>query len=332
MPEILSQSEIDSLLSGVQGGPALPISRGGQGSRADKEAVPFDFRLPHRLSKNQLRVFQAVHENFGDAFGTYFVSRLQTNVTINVRSVEQLYYSDFVVSLPSPSCLFLCRIVESDALMIVEFSPQLVLAIVERLLGGQGEGEIHGRQITRIEQSIIKGIVQRALIDLQAAWKTIDELSFKLERYESEGDFAQIAPTSEIVLVVSFEVAIGDRKYEMSLCFPTFALDAVLAKLNVQNLSTIIAAKKEGGWSEGILQTLSTTTVPATGVLGEASLTVRELLELEVGDILRTNIPINGEVKVIVGDKPRLKGRPGISNGKVAVKVTRTIHGSELGA
>jgi flagellar motor switch protein FliM len=324
VPEILSQQEIDNLLSGMTSGasPAEPLPA--ESEPPAREAVNFDFRLPHRLSKNQLRTFQAVHDNFGEAFGSYLVSRMQTTVTVNVLSVDQLFYSEFVLSIASPSCLYVFRIMESDALAALEVSPQLILAMVEHLMGGVADGTKEARLITKIEQSIVKGIIQRALTEIQRAWKTIADLTFKLERYESEGDFAQLAPASEIVMVVSFEVAIGRQKYLMNLCFPTFALEDVFAKLNVQHFSALAAANRDGDRSGLIQKHLGETQLSATAILGEAKLTLRELLELEPGDVVRTSIPVGSEVAVKLGGKTRLWGTPGVSRGKVAVKVSRT--------
>jgi flagellar motor switch protein FliM len=320
--EILSQQEIDNLLSGIETNPIEEPPPSLQQTPSGKEAVLFDFRLPHRLSKNQLRTFQAVHESFAEAFSSYLVSRLQTTVAINVTSVDQLFYSEYVLSIASPSCLYVFRIVESDALAILEISPQLMLSTIEHLLGGSTEGEKKARLITKIEQSIAKGIILRALSDLQRSWKTIADMSFKLERYESEGDFVQIAPASEIVLIVSFEVSIGDQKYLMNLCFPTFALDDVLAKLSAQYFSGLGGIRSGGEWSSSILKKLETTTIPLKAVLGTTSITITDLLELHAGDVLNTNIPSNGEVQIEVGGKPRLFGKPGISNGKFAIQVT----------
>lgn len=332
MPEILSQQEIDSLLSGISTGQIEAVDAPAEPRKAEREAITFDFRLPHRLSKNQLRTFQAVHESFGETFSSYLVSRLQTNVTINVSSVDQLFYSEFVLSIGSPSCLYVFRILESDALAVLEVSPQLVLAMVEHLMGGVAEGEKNARPITKIEQSIVKGIIQRSLADIQRAWKTVAELSFKLERYEIEGDFVQIAPASEIVMVVSFEVMIGTQKYMMNLCFPTFALEDVLAKLNVQHFSGVTTVKGDGEWSAPIFRQLGTTSVEATAHLGETSVTLRELLHLEPGDILRTNIPATAEVQLRVGNRTRVLGRPGVSKGKMALKVTKILREQSSGA
>jgi len=324
VPEILSQQEIDNLLSGMSAGKGEAVPEPVEIETSVHEAVNFDFRLPHRLSKNQLRTFQAVHDSFGEAFGSYLVSRMQTTVSVNVLSVDQLFYSEFVLSIASPSCLYIFRIMESDALAALEVSPQLVLAMVEHLMGGVAEGSKEARLITKIEQSIVKGIVQRALMEIQRAWKTIADLTFKLERYENEGDFAQLAPASEIVMVISFEVAIGRQKYLMNLCFPTFALEEVFAKLNVQHFSALAAANREGDRSATIQKHLGETPLAATALLGEAKLTLRELLNLEPGDVLRTSIPVGGEVAVMLGGRPRFWGTPGISRGKVSVKITRT--------
>jgi flagellar motor switch protein FliM len=323
MPEILSQQEIDSLLSGI-----TPVQEqvvaDAEEEKKEREVITFDFRLPHRLSKNQLRTLQAVHENYGESMSSYLVSRLQTNVSINVTLVDQLFYSEYVLSIPSPSCLFIFRIVESDALAILELSPQLVLAMVSRMLGGTNEITNKARLITKIEQNIVRGMVQRALADLQKAWKSIASLTFVQDRYESEGDFAQIAPTTEIVLVVSFEVTIGDQKYLMNVCFPTFALDEVLAKLNTQNFDTLGGDSQAGEWSDDLLKGLGATSVPGVCLLGTTTMALHELLALEKGDVIKTRIPIDEEVQILLGGTPRMWGRPGISNGKVAVKLTKT--------
>jgi flagellar motor switch protein FliM len=200
--------------------------------------------------------------------------------------------------------------------------------MVSRMLGGSDENNNKPRLITKIEQNIVRGIVQRALGDLQKAWKSIASLTFAQERYESEGDFAQIAPTTEIVLVVSFEVTIGDQKHLMNVCFPTFALDEVLARLNTQNYDSLGGEKAAGEWSADLLKKLGGTTVPGVCTLGTTTMTLRELLSLERGDVVKTRIPLDDEVQIVMGGRPRMWGRPGISNGKIAVKLTRTGNGT----
>jgi len=332
VPEILSKQEIDTLLTGMSA-EQRKAAESATGPRApEKEAITFDFRLPHRLSKNQLRTFQAVHEGFGETFSSYLVSRLQTSVSIAVASVDQLFYSEYVLSFTGPSSFYVFRIQESDALAVLEVNPQLLLAMVEHLMGGVAEGEKTVRPITKIEQSIVRGIIQYALSDVQRAWKAVAELTFKFERYEIEGDFVQIAPPSEIVMVVSFDVTVGTQKYQMSLCFPTFALEKVLTKLNMQHFSGMTPVKGQGEKQSIISRQISETPVETVAVLGETTMTVGELLHLEPGDILRSNIPLTGDVQIQIGGKTRAVGRPGISKGKMAVKVSKVLREQSSGA
>lgn len=323
MAEMLSQQEIDSLLTGIGTTTEEPVSTQADVNQAERDIVRFDFRLPHRLSKRQLQTFNTVHENFAEAFGSYLVSRLQTRVSITVASVDQTFYSEYTLSTARPSCLYVFRIAGTDAMAVMELRPALVLTIIDRMLGGTTEGIVESRPITKIEQNIVRGIVLRSLSDLEKSWATISDRKFKLERYETEGDFVQIAPTSEIVLVVSFEVTVGKQKNLMNVCFPTFALEDVLASFTNNNQSKGGGTPLQNEWSGAIFKKLEATTIPAVCLLGETTLTVEQLLDLEPGDVLVTDTAITGELKVVLGGKTRAYGKPGISNGKTAVKITQ---------
>jgi flagellar motor switch protein FliM len=324
MAELLSQQEIDNLLAGISSG-SVDVSQQEQKEpmpKSNKEILAFDFRLPHRLSKNQLRTLQAVHENFAESLSSYLISRLQTTVNISVASIDQLFYSEYVLSIGNPSCLYVFKIVESDALAVLELNPQLVLSFVSRLLGGPVGEEKKARLLTQIEQTIIKGIVQKAISNLQKSWKTIAPLTFQIERYETEGEFVQVAPTSEIVLLVSLQVIIGDQKFMMSICFPTFALEDELSKLNMQTFASgIPLSNMRKNNSEQMLKRISQTKVPVTAVFGHATLSVKELLELQVSDVIKTNISVNSNVEIEIGGATRFLGKPGVVNGHVAIQV-----------
>jgi flagellar motor switch protein FliM len=325
MAEILSQQEIAALLSDVQPEEGAAPEQQGGGKPTPREIVRFDFRMPRRLSSRQIQTFNTIHDNFAEALSSFLVSRLQTTVSVSVVSVDQMFYSEYVVATARPSCLYVFCIEQMGAKAVMEFSPALVLAIIARMLGGTTENVVESRPITKIEQNIVKSIVQRSLSELERAWASIIESNFTLDRYETEADFIQIAPTSEIVLVVRLEVMLGEYRYGMSLCFPTLALEDVLANLQVQQLGTTQRSPEQKEWTGAILQTLETTKVPVTCILGETTMTLRQLKELEVGDLLITNTPTNGELRLMVGGRVRARGRPGISNGKAALKVSRII-------
>ncbi|MGQ9818487.1 MAG: flagellar motor switch protein FliM [Candidatus Kapaibacteriales bacterium] len=332
MSDVLSQSEIDNLLNEMSTG-SLDVDDF-LGERIKKsEITNYDFRRPNRISKNQVRTLQSLHENFAEAFGYYLVSRLQTVVSISVTSVDQLFYSEYILSVSNPSCLYVFDIVGTDGAGILEVSPQLALILVERLLGGAGDTQPKPRAITPIEQAVIRGVIEHALSDLQNAWRSIAELNFKYQRLEMEADFVQVAPSSEIVIVVSFDVNIGLHTYLMNLCFPTFALEEVLTKLTRQQVTAgpiKMAPERIRENLEIVKRHMSKTYLPVSVELGRTSITVKELLELEPGDVIKLNNKITDEVIISIGGKKKFAGRPGSIDGKKSVKILRPLRDEDL--
>jgi flagellar motor switch protein FliM len=330
MAEILSQQEIDSLLQNIGNQQAVEEILTGK-KEVDREVTGYDFRRPNRLSKNQLRTLQNIHESFAEALSYYLVSRLQTIVSAHVTSVDQLFYSEFILSVSNPGCLYVFGLGINEGSAILEFSPQLAFVIIERLLGGTGEVPKKVRPITQIEQSVLKGIVERALTDLQGAWKSVGNLNFKFERFESEADFVQIAPPSEIVVVVTFEVLVTNRPYLMNLCFPTFALEEVISKLNFQHLSPLGHGNKGGVRHEAISKHLLATRVPVEALLGITEISIGELMNLEIGDVLRLNTKTDQELEIYVDKKKKFYGKPGSIDGHNSIKITRVTSEDEIG-
>ncbi|HOV91509.1 MAG TPA: flagellar motor switch protein FliM [Candidatus Kapabacteria bacterium] len=332
MAELLSQNEIDNLLSEMSSG-RVNVDEVIAGKYKSKDISAYDFRRPNRVSKNQLRTMQTVHENFAETFGYYLVSRLQSLISVEVTSIDQLFYSEYILSVSNPSCLYVFDIEGTDGNGILEVSPQLALVIVEKLLGGSGEVAPKPRSITPIEQSVIRGIVEHALSDLRNAWRSITEINFKYSRLEMEADFVQIAPSSEIVLVVSFDVNIGVNTYLMNLCFPTFALEEVLAKLNRQQITAptvTLTPQKRKENIELINKQISSTFLIVQAELAKTSITVGDFLNLEIGDIIKLDKKVNEEIEISINNRKKLLGRPGSVDGKRAVQVTRFLKEEDI--
>lgn len=332
MADVLSQNEIDSLLSEMTSG-RVDVDDVLSGKFAKGDVASYDFRRPNRISKNQVRTLQTVHESFAEVFGYYLVSKLQTIVSITVTSVDQLFYSEFILSVSNPSCLYVFDLEGTDGSGIMEVSPQLALTIIERLLGGAAETPPKSRTITPIEQAVIRGLVEHALYDLRNAWRAITDINFKYSRLEMEADFVQVAPSSEIVVVISFDVNIGVHTFLMNLCFPTFALEEILAKLNRQQVTTSVVRQSPARMRENMQvlnQQLSTTHLPIIAELGKTALNIGEIMELKVGDVIKLNKRINHEIEISIAGKRKLAGRPGIVEGKRAIRVTRPLNEEDL--
>ncbi|MBI5807975.1 MAG: flagellar motor switch protein FliM [Ignavibacteriales bacterium] len=321
MAEILTQQEIDALLNNIKSGTEQKIE-----SSSEKEAILYDFRLPNRISKNQLRVLRSIFENFAESFSSFLVTKLQTVVNINVTSVDQIYYSEYVLSVANPACLFTFQIKDTDVKGILELNNDLAFSLVDKLLGGNGLGTKQTKIITPIEQKVLNVVVERVMQDLKKAWQTIDDMNFEVERFEPDIDFAQITSQSESVLLISFEILIGEQSYLMNICFATFAFDNILARLSSQKLSSIRAIKHYGKSArEVVSQNLSAVALPIQVELGTTKLSVKEIMEMEVGDIIRLDTKLSDDQKVRTGKHILFLGRIGVSNNKKAIKVTKKL-------
>lgn len=332
MSDVLSQNEIDNLLSDMSSG-TVDVDEILTSKNVRGEISNYDFRRHNRISKNQVRTLQNIHESFAETFGYYLVSKLQTVVSISVTSVDQLFYSEFILSVANPSCLYVFDIEGTDGSGILEINPALALTILERMLGGTAETQEKSRNITPIEQAVIRGVIEHAFSDLRNSWKSIAELNFKFARLEMEADFVQIAPASEIVVVISFDVNIGTQSFLMNLCFPTFALEETLAQLNKQQITASTVKVSDSKMRENmkmLSRHIDTTFLPVYAELGKSQLSVRELLELKKGDVIKLDKRINQEIEVVIGKKRKLAARPGTVEGKKAVRIVRPLTDEDL--
>jgi flagellar motor switch protein FliM len=332
MSQSLTQKEIDRLLNDMSSG-ALSIDQILEGAKRKSEVMNYDFRRPNRISKNQIRFLQNIHETFSEVFGYYLVSKLQTIVSVDLTAVDQLFYSEFILSVNSPGCLYIFDIDGTEGSGILEVSPNLALNLVERMLGGNAETQQKPRSITPIEQAVLRNLIEHLFSDISNAWDVVGGMKFKLNRMESEADFVQIAPSSEIVIVLSFDVHIGQNSYSMTLCYPTFSLEDKLNKLNVQTMasSSIGSNKaKSANAADNIKKQMEKTFLPVSVELGQSTITVSDLLKLEVGDLLMSTRRINEDIEISISGQKKLTGKIGNVEGKKAVKVTGKIKNEDI--
>lgn len=321
MAELLSQQEIDSLLNNIKSGEISELIE-----NESQEAVPFDFRLPNRISKHQLRSIRSIHENFAESFSSFLVSKLQTIVNINLTSIDQLYYSEYVLSVSNPGCLYTFDITNTDIKGVLEFGTDLAFSLVDRLLGGNGKGGKDSPIITPIEQKVLLVIIEAVMKELMKAWSTIEKLDFVVDKFESDIDFAQITSPNESVLLVSYEIMVDEQPFMMNVCYATFAFERILTNLSNKSLSTIRLTKYASGSARDIMTYyIKNTELPVQVELGKTKLFLSELNSLQKGDIIQLSTSLQDECTVKISGIPLFKGRVGKVNNHKAVKITRKI-------
>jgi flagellar motor switch protein FliM len=245
-------------------------------------------------------------------------------------SVDQLQYSEFILSISDPSCIYIFRVEELNGVAILELSPNLVLYIVDRLFGGKGQTTEEARPITTIEQTVMKKIIEKAMENLSTAWQQVAPLTFILEGFESNPDVVQIAPPGETVITISLEIKIQDTSSLMNVCFPYLILEDIISKLNVQHF--ISMSKKETSEEQlaTIQERLRLTSLPIIAYLGRTEITVNDLLDLNVGDVIRLNKRVEDLLEISIGGNKKFFGRPGIKGKKKAIKIVRSVTDDDI--
>jgi flagellar motor switch protein FliM len=330
--DILSQEEVDALLSAVSaGGVETEVSSAPSddmsslaSTDADKALSLYDFRRPDRVSKDQMRTLQNLHEGYARQFSTTLTNFLRTFVEIELVSVDQLTYSEFVMSISNPSCIFVFKMEPLEGSAIIEINPSLVFFIIDRLFGGQGRPSEQNRELTLIEQNVIHRIVERGLNDLKNVWEHIGVFSPRIETYETNPQFVQIAPPGETVILISLEVRMENASGLMSLCFPYLLLESVIANLSVE--SWMSAQSTTTIETRSVLEhEIEALTLPLSVVVGQTHLTIRDLLQLQQGDVLVLDKQKDTDLMVKIGKKTKMSGKAGIIGRKKAVKISAIL-------
>ena len=326
MSKILSQDEIDALLDSVSKTKSFE-----QIEKIRERSVHlYDFKHPDRVSKDQLRTLRTIHDGFARTFSTYLSTILRTMVDINLLSIDQVAYSEYMMALSEPSCIYILGSKNLEGRAILELNPQLAMLIVDRLLGGAGKtisSEL--REITIIEQSIIRKIIDRALEILNDVWYNIVPVELRLEGFESNPQFVQIAPASEVAIIIFFEILLRDLTYPLNICFPYYVLEPVMQKLTVQSWFAQTKRKITEDSADVITDRLTYTQVPFRVILGETKISIRDLVDMQIGEVIRLNTKTTDELPVQIKGKTKLFCKPGNLGRKKAVNIMRKVSEEE---
>ena len=334
MSDILSQEEVDALLSAVSSGGDVSLGgdaasaapeKGSEDFSEDEKTVSlYDFRRPDRVSKDQMRTLQNLHENYARQFSTSLTNFLRTFVEIELVSVDQLTYAEFIMSISNPSCIYVFKMEPLDGSAILEINPTLVFFIIDRLFGGQGRPSEQNRELTLIEQSVLHRIVERGLSDLKEVWEHIGVFSPKIEGYETNPQFVQIAPPGETVILVSLEVRMQNASGLMSICFPYLLLESVIANLSGESwMSSQSTSTTE---TRNVLETeIQDLPLTMSTTIGKTTITIRDLLQLQHGDVLVLDKPFDSDLNVQIDGKSKMAARSGLIGRKKAIKITRIL-------
>jgi flagellar motor switch protein FliM len=329
--DVLDQTEVDALLAAVDAGQvqqqdAPPPQVFGSNGINQVEVQVYDFKRPERVSKDQMRALEALHEGFGRNLGAALSGYLRTIIEVSVAHIEQLTYSEFIHSLPNPTCFNLLKAEQLDGQLCLEISPLIIYPIIDRLLGGSNADLfIPQRPLTQIEQRLVQRITDRATHHLSEAWTNLTPTTFSVQDFESNPQLVQIVPPNETVVVVGFELKMGNRAGTMSLCIPYNVIEPIMGVLAAQNW---FSYQKKGAVEDYVRKlkgSVSNAPVEVRAFLASTTIRVSELLSLQVGDVITTTKTCERDVVVQVEGKNKFFGQVGQFRGSKAIRFTRRM-------
>ena len=332
MSDVLTEAEVESLLAALEpDGPAggRAVDPAAERSGAGDAAISvYDFKRPERVSKEQIRALRGLHEGFSREFGAGLSGLLRSIAEVKLVAVDQLTYSEFVYSLENPTCFNLLRSEGLDGHLILEFSPAVVFPLVDRLLGGgkaSGGDPPPDRPLTDIESRLVGRMTRLATDSLERAWATLTPLGLSVAQTESNPQLIQVVPPNEVVVLVAFELTLGEARGIMNLCVPFNTLEPVAAKLSGDAWSSYGKKSADPAQTARLEAGVSRATVPLGVTLAATTLTARDLAGLAPGDVILTDADSRGPLDLCVGDRPAFRCTPGALKGHKAVRVTGPV-------
>jgi flagellar motor switch protein FliM len=288
------------------------------GARTPGDAVPYDFRRPNKFTRDHVRALQIANETFARQFTTVLSSTLRAVCQVQLRAVGQLGYDELIRELPNPSYLAVLRLAPLSGASLLHIPLPLVMAIVDRILGGNGSGTLPERPITDIEGSLMAGLLSRVLGEMHYAWQGLVALEPEVASQESNPQFAQVAAASDMVVTITFDLRVGDRTGEAVLCVPFSSLQPVLDGITGRSMLLGPVVEDAAALEAAVGERVRDAGVGVAVSFGEVRLSSAEILDLRVGDVVPLAAGPATPLTVLVEGVPCFAAMPGRRGKRLA--------------
>ena len=319
MSDVLNQNEIDSLLSAISSG-SIDVEEAKE-QKKKKQVKEYDFKRPDKLSKEQIRTLEMIHDNLSRIFTTTLSTKLRSMVNFEVVSIEQLAYSEFINSLPEPTILGINKLEPLSGQFIFEINPEIGFGIIDRLFGGFGNPITDVRSFTDIEKVVLKRVMNWLLTDFREAWSNIEDLEPKLLELESNPHFIQVVPDSDMTIIITLAAKIGSTEGLINICLPYIVLEPIVKNLNAQYWFSSTREKQTPEHIAKLKKRLNEAMVEVDAVLGSTELTVEDFLYLHPGDVIRLDKKVEANAELKIGNHHKYEAVVGTKNRHKAIQI-----------
>lgn len=323
MGDILSQNEIDELLKALNTGEIDAQQL--QTTTQEKKVKNHDFKRPPKFAKEHLNTLKVINDTYARLITSFLSGYLRALVQVDVVSVEAISYHEFNNSISNPVILAMVDFTPLSGSIVLEIGPQIAFALVDRILGGKGNMLDKMRNFTEIELAIIERIVIQMLNLMREPWENVIAIRPRLEKIETNAQFAQIISQNEMVALITLQARIGDVEGMINICIPHMVVEPIVSKLSTRFWFGSIEKEATRETKESIELKIENTIVPVKALLGKTSITVSDFIELMPGDVLPLDTNVNGNLEVLVGDLLKFYAKPGVKKNRVSIKITDVV-------
>lgn len=322
MGDTLSQEEIDNLLKAFNDG---DLNADDFSDTKEKQVKNYDFARPSKFSKDHLRTLEIIFENYGRLLSTNLPAYLRKNVQVEVVNAEANTYSEFANALSNPVILGVVNFAPLEGNIIIELSANLGFTIVDRMLGGGGAPLERNRDFTEIELIILERVLEVCTNLLVDPWESVVSIEPRLERIETNSQFAQFISPGEMTAIITMSVKIGSVEGLMNICIPYSCVEPVIDKLNTKYWYSSMKESDSGAYQEVIEDIIDYAKIPVKAMLGRSTISVNDYINIQIGDIIKLDTKVNDELEVYVVNIKKFTALPGATSDSYAVRVTSVI-------
>lgn len=325
MEEVLSQNEIDALLSAISSGEmnAEELKKEEQ----EKRVRVYDFKRALRFSKDQIRSLARIHENYARLLTTFFSAQLRTYVNISVASVDQIPYEEFIRSVPKMTVLNIFSVAPLEGRILMEVNPNIAYGMLDRILGGKGNSVNKVDNLTEIETILMSQIFEKAIVNLQEAWSSLVDIDPVLEDFEVNPQFLQMVSPNETVIIISLNTTIGEASGLINFCIPHIVLEPIIPKLSVHYWMQTTKKNRDPESYDKLTENIKLAKVEAKALLGKTSISIEEFLNLKTNDMISLDQAIDEPLTLEINDEPKFYVQPGKLKNKISVQVLEETEG-----
>ncbi|MBO2534582.1 MULTISPECIES: flagellar motor switch protein FliM [Rummeliibacillus] len=325
--DVLSQSEIDALLSALSTGEMTADD-----IKKDEEAKKvkvYDFKRALRFSKDQIRSLTRIHENFARLLTTFFSAQLRTYVQITVASVDQIPFEEFIRSIPNMTLINVFEVPPLDGNILMEINPNIAYSMLDRLMGGTGASHSNVDNLTEIETKIMTNLFERSFDNLREAWVNIADIDPILTELEVNPQFLQMISPNETVVVISFNSIIGETSGMINICIPHVVLEPIVPNLSVRYWMQSNKKELSPEQTAIIERRVKQSELEVIAELGTTEISIEDFLMLQFGDVIQLDQKISQPLVLNVGGIPKFTVQPGKLKTRMAVQVIESLKGGD---